>query len=181
MKNLEKDRPPQLRDFVEPQRTGPSNQEQHRRRERKARLLELAADPATTPQRVHELRRLAAKSSKRRTPKLRRSNARSLQKLHDEVVSHIVRGVQEGVLSESANRITREAVARRLAVPEHQVEQVFARLVRRGLLRREPNNGAHDTTRNWFFGGAGTGWAPTYWCLRNFARWRETPPLGMQS
>lgn len=173
MTRIEKSTRLQLQDFVEPQRTGPSLTEQQRQYDRQVKLRALAANPATVPQRAYELRRLAGKSAKRNFGGLRRANARSLPKLQDAVIELIGRGLREGVLGERANFVTREAIARRLAVPEHQVEQVFARLVREGLLLRQPNTGAHDTIRNAFFGGPATGWAPTYWRLRNLARWRE--------
>lgn len=90
----------------------------------------------------------------------------------------IARGVREKVPGEHTGRVTREAIARRLAVPQHQVEQVLARLVREGLLAKEPDSGAHETTRSRLFRGADTGWAPTYWRLRDLPRWRA---LGAQS
>lgn len=181
MNSTKQDRPLQRQDFVEPQRNGPSVEEQQHRRKRLAQLQEFAADPKTTPQRAHQLERLAMKSEKRRTSTVRRANAKSITRLQDTVLNHIVRGLREGVLSETADLITREAVARRLTVPEHQVEQVFARLVQQGLLAKQPNNGAHDTRRNWLFGGSDTGWAPTYWRLRNLARWREMLPSHVQN
>lgn len=115
---------------------------------------------------------------KRRTVRLRVPNAKDPARLYDQVVAHLCRGVAQAVLKVGGNSsITREAVARYLRVPPHQVEQVYARLTREGLLTQGRNEGAHDTHRAKFFYGCGTGWAPTYWSLRNPTRWHALAGL----
>jgi DNA-binding transcriptional MocR family regulator len=112
------------------------------------------------------------KVPKRRSYRLRVTNAKDPERLYARVVAHLCRGIAQKVLKVgSGSSITREAVARYLHVPVHQVAQVYARLTREGLMTQERNDGAHDTRRAKFFYGSGTGWAPTYWSLRNEARW----------
>lgn len=106
---------------------------------------------------------------------LRRANAKNVDVLCDQVVEHIRRGIAQRLLADApgSRSVTREAIARYLDVPEHQVEQVFQRLVRNGKLSRAANEGAHDSTRAWFFAGPFSGWAPTYWELRDFEWWQR--------
>ena len=125
--------PLKITDFVEPQRTGPSLDTRRAVALHIVTLQRKAADPATPAETAAKSRRLVS-NYRARTAKrpagLRRANAKNMEKLFARVVAHIRCGLREGVLRESANPIvTREAIARYLAVPEHQVEQVFKRLV----------------------------------------------------
>lgn len=144
------------------------------------RRLEAARMGGTaTPQQLALLvaasRRLAtalARPHKRPKP-LRRSNARSIEALHSQVLALLLEGIRQGVLTaeKSGSIVTREAVARTLGVPNHQVEQVFCRLRIARLLVQDPNDGPHDSYRARMFGGSMTGWAPTYWRLVNPDVW----------
>lgn len=64
--------------------------------------------------------------------------------------------------------ITKEFLASKFQVNEHEIEQCFQKLNQEGLLSQAQKRFAHDTNRNYFFGGPSSGWASdTYQILPN--------------
>ena len=107
----------------------------------------------------------------KRKPSLRRSNAKDLDKLENQVLALIYEGLDKKILGLSngvsyySNRVSKEGLSHTLNVPEHQVHQVLQRLNLKGLLSQKRNFAPHDSRRDHFCPGSGSAWMPSYHVL----------------
>lgn len=168
--------------FVVPQQLRSRSQDSSAQRlaQVQTRVAALRADPASdgallarAERALHWLTGVHASHKRRPGSTPRRANAKSPDKLYTQVFAHLQQGLAQGFLNfHHSDLVTREAIAARLSVPDHQVEQVFCRLRIEGLLVQQPNEGPHDSYRAHFFTGSSSGWAPTYWKLVHAEKWQ---------
>lgn len=98
--------------------------------------------------------------------RLKRGTVKRSDKKAEQMILDIIGQVKKDyrlgtMITEPA--VSREAVASSLRLPEGQVDRIFQKLNREGILSQAKRRYAHDTNRNPMFDGSASGWASNYY------------------
>ena len=99
----------------------------------------------------------------------RKIKKRSDTKAEALILEYINRVAENPKLSVVAmgTAVAKEKVAYDLELPVSQVENIFRKLNREGILSQRNHRYAHDTNRNPIFYGSDSGWASDYYMILN--------------
>ena len=99
----------------------------------------------------------------------RKIKKRSDAKAEELILEYINRVAENPKLSVVAmgTAVAKEKVAYDLELPVSQVENIFRKLNREGILSQRNHRYAHDTNRNPIFYGSDSGWASDYYMILN--------------
>lgn len=102
----------------------------------------------------------------------RKIKKRSDAKAEELILDYINRVAENPKLSVVAMgpAVAKEGVAHALELPVSQVENIFRKLNREGILSQRNHRYAHDTNRNPIFYGSDSGWASDYYMILNQAK-----------